>query len=364
MIRGDGDLDSSVPRLPNRRHSLRNRVAPSVLQEDRALDACEAEWPEAVAEIRLLALTGCRRSEVLNLRWRDIGNDSIKLLDSKTGPRTVPCVFSHAGPRPPRVAPIINPSREGHRAPLKARRTSSSTHPQSSCRVSLSKTEAGWQSSSSRHRAIAHIHHRRDPLPQPAWPSDASRSRLETAPQHLRGRLLKTSGRNYAMALGSPPAWATVRLASSASRRGRMDSLMSTWRLRKTIDRYYDQQCGRDPDGRGLSWEHCYEFFREHRGDLRRVRDTAALQLGSYLASWGMYRGSSFLLQRPYTAHLPVIRAPWRRLSSRTSGSVTSAATTPTSNSRRASWHWWSRLRPRTSESLQTRWSQRSCWER
>ena len=156
VIRGDGDLDSSVPRLPNRRHSLRNRVAPSVLQEDRALDACEAEWPEAVAEIRLLALTGCRRSEVLNLRWRDIGNDSIKLLDSKTGPRTVPCVFSHAGPRPPRVAPIINPSREGHRAPLKARRTSSSTHPQSSCRVSLSKTEAGWQSSSSRHRAIAH----------------------------------------------------------------------------------------------------------------------------------------------------------------------------------------------------------------
>ena len=44
----------------------------------RALDAREARWPEAVAAIRLLALTGCRQSEVLNLR------------DSKTGPRAVP----------------------------------------------------------------------------------------------------------------------------------------------------------------------------------------------------------------------------------------------------------------------------------
>ena len=56
----------------------------------RALDAREAQWPEAVAAIRLLALTGCRRSEVLNLRWRDIGEDAINLEDSKTGPRSVP----------------------------------------------------------------------------------------------------------------------------------------------------------------------------------------------------------------------------------------------------------------------------------
>ncbi len=56
----------------------------------RALDSREAQWPEAVAAIRLLALTGCRRSEVLNLRWRDIGEDSINLPASKTGPRVVP----------------------------------------------------------------------------------------------------------------------------------------------------------------------------------------------------------------------------------------------------------------------------------
>ena len=45
---------------------------------------------EVVAAIRLLALTGCRRSEVLNLHWRNIGEDVIKLADSKTGPRAVP----------------------------------------------------------------------------------------------------------------------------------------------------------------------------------------------------------------------------------------------------------------------------------
>ncbi len=56
----------------------------------RALDANEAEWPEAVAAIRLLALTGCRRGEVVDLRWGDIGGDVIKLSNSKTGQRAVP----------------------------------------------------------------------------------------------------------------------------------------------------------------------------------------------------------------------------------------------------------------------------------
>ena len=56
----------------------------------RALDARAAQWPEAIAAIRLLALIGCRPSEVLNLRWRDIGADAINLRDSKTGPRAAP----------------------------------------------------------------------------------------------------------------------------------------------------------------------------------------------------------------------------------------------------------------------------------
>lgn len=36
--------------------------------------------------------------------------------------------------------------------------------------------------------------------------------------------------------------------------------------------------------------------------------DYLSLQLSFYLASWGMYRGSSFLLQKDYKVHKPVIQ--------------------------------------------------------
>ena len=36
--------------------------------------------------------------------------------------------------------------------------------------------------------------------------------------------------------------------------------------------------------------------------------DYLALHLAFYLASWGMYRGSSFLLQKDYKVHTPVVR--------------------------------------------------------
>ena len=71
-------------------HVARFLDAHELARLGRALDAREARWPEAVAAIRLLALTGCRRSEVLNLRWRDIGPDAIDLRDTKTGPRAAP----------------------------------------------------------------------------------------------------------------------------------------------------------------------------------------------------------------------------------------------------------------------------------
>ena len=56
------------------------------------LDACVAERPvhaPAADIIRLLLLTGCRRGEILNLQWREVGKDILELIDSKTGPRTV-----------------------------------------------------------------------------------------------------------------------------------------------------------------------------------------------------------------------------------------------------------------------------------
>lgn len=63
-----------------------------------------------------------------------------------------------------------------------------------------------------------------------------------------------------------------------------------------------------DEHHRYRSWEHCYAFFRRTpAASLMSQRETAALQLGFYLASWGMYRGSSFLLQHAYTVHLGVV---------------------------------------------------------
>ena len=52
----------------------------------------EHSWP--VAAIRLLTLTGARLSEIVNLKWNEIGEfgqdgASVRLEDSKSGPRTV-----------------------------------------------------------------------------------------------------------------------------------------------------------------------------------------------------------------------------------------------------------------------------------
>ncbi len=77
----------------------------------RALDRIETEGgasASAVAAIRLLILTGCRKSEILTLRWEEVALDQaeLRLSDSKTGARVVslsePAVKLLAGlPRTP-----------------------------------------------------------------------------------------------------------------------------------------------------------------------------------------------------------------------------------------------------------------------
>ncbi len=63
-----------------------------------------------------------------------------------------------------------------------------------------------------------------------------------------------------------------------------------------------------DDLNRYRSWEHCYGYFHKTTPeDIAADRNHAALQLGFYLASWGIYRGSSFLLKYDYTVHLRVI---------------------------------------------------------
>ena len=54
------------------------------------LRAAEDEMPAAVAAFRLLLLTGCRKSEIRDLRWEHVTADAIELPDAKTGGRAVP----------------------------------------------------------------------------------------------------------------------------------------------------------------------------------------------------------------------------------------------------------------------------------
>ena len=50
----------------------------------------EEEMPSAAAAFRLLLLTGCRMSEIRDLRWEYVKDDCIELPDAKTGGRVVP----------------------------------------------------------------------------------------------------------------------------------------------------------------------------------------------------------------------------------------------------------------------------------
>ena len=63
----------------------------------------------------------------------------------------------------------------------------------------------------------------------------------------------------------------------------------------------------RDKNGRSRSWEHCYRVFRDARTDPSPDYDYLSLHLAFYLASWGMYRGSSFLLQKDYKVLVPIV---------------------------------------------------------
>ena len=72
---------------------------------------------------------------------------------------------------------------------------------------------------------------------------------------------------------------------------------------------------GRHPLGRYASYDYCFNYFQGYR-DAGRTKEIASranleascLQLGFYLASWGMLRASSHLLQRSARYYEPVIR--------------------------------------------------------
>ena len=77
-------------------------------------------------------------------------------------------------------------------------------------------------------------------------------------------------------------------------------------RLISAVSEFYENSRD-DENGRFHSWEHCYYNFYKARSEKKPNEDYLSLQLAFYLASWGMYRGSSFLLEKDYRVHIPVV---------------------------------------------------------
>ena len=76
----------------NRRAALTRFLSrEEIARLHRVLDAQTRSTDRQPADIiRLLLLTGCRRGEIIALRWSEVRDGILALADSKTGPRTVP----------------------------------------------------------------------------------------------------------------------------------------------------------------------------------------------------------------------------------------------------------------------------------
>ncbi len=68
----------------------------------------------------------------------------------------------------------------------------------------------------------------------------------------------------------------------------------------------------RGPTLRYTSFDYCFNYFQSHRTDPAQLLapgklETSCLQLGFYLASWGMLRGSSAMLWRSSRHLVPLV---------------------------------------------------------
>lgn len=87
--------------------------------------------------------------------------------------------------------------------------------------------------------------------------------------------------------------------------------------VKKSINRFLEgngKNKGRKPDERYSSFDFCYNYFYSFykRNKLKELADEknlqmSCLQLGFYLASWGMMRGRSFLLEKSVRNYEPLI---------------------------------------------------------
>jgi hypothetical protein len=79
---------------------------------------------------------------------------------------------------------------------------------------------------------------------------------------------------------------------------------MTKTNIETIVNRFKSQS---NPDDRYTSFDYCYNYFRPSNNITQDI-EKGCLVLGFYLASWGMFRGSSFLLQKSAKHFEPTIR--------------------------------------------------------
>ena len=89
---GHIDTDPTRGISKNRRPALTRFLSrEEIARLHSVLDALTRKGSGQQADIiRLLLLTGCRKGEIIGLRWSEVHEGMLALADSKTGPRTVP----------------------------------------------------------------------------------------------------------------------------------------------------------------------------------------------------------------------------------------------------------------------------------
>lgn len=63
-----------------------------------------------------------------------------------------------------------------------------------------------------------------------------------------------------------------------------------------------------DPLHRYSSYDYCYNYFYKNQTSILKDIEKSCAIIGFYIASWGMMRGSSFLLQKSYKYYKPLIQ--------------------------------------------------------